>query len=224
MGYGASCAAMGCLPRETFSLTGRMGETRHVPMSSEAGVESHRDSHLKHNGHPSFRRSARHDWWAVKDSILGPADLEPANGGTGNRALRVPSSCFSPLAARHRVACVAPASDPRANLRHLQPTTLGGCRGLRPPERYLFLPCHADEGSAPLRPKEAGHRGVRSASLPSWFLTAPDREPKLSPPVQRSSPGGRVLVTKESGRQQDAEGGENSASKDIDGIMVAQVQ
>jgi hypothetical protein len=33
-----------------------------------------------------------------------------------------------------------------------------------------------------------------------------------------------VLVTKESGRQQDAEGGENSASKDIDGIMVAQVQ
>ena len=166
MGYGASCAAMGCLPRETFSLTGRMGETRHVPMSSEAGVESHRDSHLKHNGHPSFRRSARHDWWAVKDSNLGPAD----------------------------------------------------------PERYLFLPCHPDEGSAPLRPKEAGHRGVRSASLPSWFLTAPDREPKLSPPVQRSAPGGRGLVTKESGRQQDAEGGENPAPQDIDGIMVAQVQ
>jgi hypothetical protein len=31
-------------------------------------------------------------------------------------------------------------------------------------------------------------------------------------------------MTEESGRQQDAEGGENPAPQDIDGIMVAQVQ
>jgi hypothetical protein len=43
-------------------------------------------------------------------------------------------------------------------------------------------------------------------------------------PDMWSSPGGGVLVTKESRRQKDAEGGEQPASQEIGSIVVAEVQ
>ena len=39
-----------------------------------AGAEWHRDSHHNTDGHSRCSGSARHVWWAVKDSNLGPAD------------------------------------------------------------------------------------------------------------------------------------------------------
>ena len=67
---------------------------------------------------------------------------------------------------------------------------------------------------------DSRRRATRPSTTPSGWPSGVKEKVSL----QRSSPGGGGLVTKESGGQKDTEGGEYPASQDIGGIMVAEVQ